>query len=239
MIIEFCRSYFYWDTEKTKTSFYEAADRKHTVIRWTVIVLLIVLGASILALNLDDLRAYEQAVREPILVEAEISVKEEGWWSDSYMMYLSYSYDGMDYEGVPYRGNQNPATPYRAGEKLTVALDPRDHGQLAMRMVKTGRINAAIVMLSVGLGLLAYFLALRCEAFRSKREEKAARYSWNKGRPDYILDSALFVAPVLVLAMLGMGIIFPAAFGIGPFLTTGLLAILGSALYFTTKTFRK
>lgn len=239
MIVKFGESYFFWDTDKTKTSFYEASDRKHTLIRWMVIVLLIVMGAGILAWNLDDLRAYEWAAREPILVEAEISVADEGWWTESYMMYLSYSYDGVDYEGVRYMGNQNPATPKRAGEKLTIALDPRDPGKLAMRMVNSERINGAVVMLSAGLGLLAYFLALRSEVFRCRREEKAARDICNQGKPDYILDTALFVVPILVLFELGMGIIFPAAYGIGPFLMTALPAIAGIPLYFTTRAFRK
>ena len=239
MIIEFGNRYFYWNEEKTKSAFYEASDRKHTVIRWVVIVLLIAMGVGILASNLDELRAYEQAAREPILVEADITIVENGWWDEHYTAFLSYTYEGVDYEGVPYWSHQHLDLVQRLGDTVTVALDPRDHGQLVKNMLKTGRINAAIVMLSIGLGLLAYFHALRNEIFRRRREEKAARYSWNKGRPDYILDSALFVAPILVLALLGMGIIFPAAFGMGPFITTALLAVLGSALYFTVKPFRK
>ena len=239
MIIEFGNRYFYWNEEKTKSAFYEASDRKHTVIRWMVIVLLIVMGAGILALNLDDLRAYEKAVEEPILVDGEISVVDEGWWSESYVMYLTYSYDGVEYEGVPYRSSKNPETPKRAGEKVTVSLDHRNHGQLARNILKTGRIKAAIVMLSAGVGLLAYFLALRSEAFRAKREEKASQHTWNKGKPDYVLDTALFVVPVLVFIELGMGIIFPAAFGIGPFVATAVTAFAGTVLHFALKISRK
>lgn len=239
MLIKFGESYFYWDEEKTKTAIYEATDRKHTVIRWTVIVLLIAMGFGVLALNLDDLRAYEKAVEEPLLVEGEISVVDEGWWSESYVMYLTYSYDGVEYEGVPYRSSKNPETPQRAGEKVTVSLDHRNHGQLARHILKTGRINAAIAMLSVGLGLLAYFLALRSEAFRAKREEKAAQHTWNKGKPDYVLDTALFVVPFLVFIELGLAILFPAAFGIGPFVATAVTAFAGAALYFALKKSRK
>lgn len=239
MLIQFGESYFYWDEEKTKRAIYEANDRKHTLIRWTVIVLLIAMGVGILALNLDDLRAYERAVEEPILVEAVISVEENGWWDEHYTAFLSYTYEGVDYEGVPYWSHQHLDLVQRLGDTVTVALDPRDHGQLAMKMVKTGRINAAIVMLSFGIGLLAYFLALRSEAFRAKREEKAARHSWNKGKPDYVLDTALFVVPVLVLLELGLAVLFPAAFGIGPFVATGVSAFAGAAIYFALKVSRK
>ena len=188
MLIKFGESYFYWDEEKTKTAFYEATDRKHTVIRWTVIVLLIVMGVGILGLNLDDLRAYERAAREPILVDADITIVENGWWDERYTALLSYTVDGVDYEGVPYWSHQHLHLVERLGDTVTVELDPRDHGQLVKNMLKTGRINGAIVMLSVGLGLLTYLLALQNEVFRRKREEKAARYPWNKGKPDYVLD---------------------------------------------------
>lgn len=239
MLIEFAGHYFYWDEEKAKHAFYEADDRRHKLIRWTVVLLLIAVGVGILAGNLDDLRAHELAAREPIQVEATISVKEEGWWNDLYMMYLSYSYDGVDYEGVRYYGNQNPATPYREGETVIVALDPRDHGQLAEKILKTGRINWAIGMLSLGLGLAAYFLALRSETFYRKREEKAAQHSGDRGRPDYILDTAIFTGPILVLVLLGFSLAFPTAFGIAPWVAVGLMAMLFLALRVTLKTFRK
>lgn len=239
MIIEFAQTYFFWNEEKTKRRFFESADRKHTVIRWTVVVLLIAMGAGILALNLDDLRTFELAAREPILVEAQISVVDEGWWSESYMMYLSYTYGGVEYEKVPYLGNQNPATPYREGETVTVALDPRDPGELVMHMLKSGQINAAMFMLSAGLGLMAYFLALRSEAFRRKREEKAARHSRNKGRPDYILDTVLFTVPILVMLILTMGAVFPEAYGGAHYIPLGLLALMGAAFYFPMKALQK
>lgn len=239
MLIQFGHSYFFWDEQKAIVSFFEASDRKHTVFRWTAVLLMIVLGAGVLVLNLDDLRACELSAREPILVEAEISVTDVGWWTESYKMCLSYTYDGVFYEGVPYLANQNPATPGRAGEKLTVALDPRDHGSLAMHILKSGWINAAIFMLSAGLGLMAYFLALRSEVFRRKREEKAAHHSWNNGRPDYILDSVKFTAPILVMFTLAIGAVFPAAYGGGQYITLGLLAIMGAAFYFSMKALQK
>ena len=54
--------------------FWEPSTAKHKRIKWTVIILTLFLSAFIFAINLDDIRTYEYACENPIIVEAEKKV---------------------------------------------------------------------------------------------------------------------------------------------------------------------
>lgn len=188
--------------------FFEPVDMRHRMVQWAAVLLLICLGAGMFLWNLDDLQICEQISREPLLVEAVISVeKESGLLSHYYTQYLSYTHNGIAYDRVIYRSNQNPGLWADDGETITISVDPRDPGKLAKKILNDTVIVGSILLTAAGAALAVYAAALRSGRFRRWRCRRSG-----KEDPDYLMDlvllTVLFIPPAFVVPSFLFPIVF-------------------------------
>jgi hypothetical protein len=205
--------------------FWEPDTTKHKCIKWGTILLVLLLGVSIFLTNLDDMQAYEYACKNPIIVEAKQTVKvTQSWFSGTtcYDLYLSYHYDGVDYNDILYRNTQNPNYMFADVDTITVAVAPNDPSIPIIRMFNEGPITFAVVLCLLGLSMLIYGILIELPLFRDWRirQENRRRAKWkphtcaNKfaTHPDYFRDLFMVFAPLAFISYIILEIIFPYTF---------------------------
>ena len=139
--------------------FWEPDTTKQKFVKWGTILLVLLLGVSIFLINLGDMVTYEYACKNPIIVEAKQTVKvTQSWFSGTtcYDLYLSYHYDGVDYNDILYRNTQNPNYMFADIDTITVAVAPNDPSIPIIRMFNEGPITFAVVLCLLGLSMLIY-----------------------------------------------------------------------------------
>ena len=203
--------------------FWEPSTAKHKRIKWTVIILTLFLSAFIFAINLNDIRAYEYACENPIIVEAEKKVVQtQGFlFEPCYEIYLSYTHNDVKYENVFLRSSRYDGTRRQNGEVVMVQVAPNDPSTPLLNMFNSTPVNLAVVLWSLGLSMLIYGSAIEFTAFRKWRVGKANRrgfFSRPYGKPmefaanpDYLRDAAMIFILVMVLNMAIFALIFPHA----------------------------
>ena len=205
--------------------FWEPVTTRQKCIKWTVILLVLSLGISIFLFKLDDIQAHEYACEHPVIVEGEQKVVEEhyGLTGGSYFeIFVSYSYDGVDYEDVYYRSSKNPSTRWDGGKSITIAVAPNDPGMPIRLMFNEDPVILAAVLWSLGFAALIYGIALEFPRFRNWRVScanrpaflsrpygKPVKYTAN---PDYPKDFVFFFVPIAFISAIILGFLFPYSF---------------------------
>lgn len=205
--------------------FWEPDTTKHKCIKWGTILLVLVLGVSIFLINLDDMQAYEYACKNPIIVEAKRTVKvTQSWFSGEscYDLYLSYHYDGVDYNDILYRYTKNSNYLFDDIDTIAVAVAPNDPSMPIRRMFNEEPITFAVVLCLLGLSMLIYGILIELPLFRDWRirQENRRRAKWkphtcaNKfaTHPDYFRDLFMVFAPIAFISYIILEIIFPYTF---------------------------
>lgn len=203
-------------------------------VRWTVVVLLVCLGIGIFLQNLDDLRNYEAACHDPVNVVAVISVEEErGWIGTYYCEYLSYTYDGAAYERVLYRTGESADSLLEDGNTITVTLDPRNPGALAIRMVSVGSLYLAVVLTGVAAALGLYCLALQSSRFYAWRVRRVKKRK--ACGPAYARDVFLLTLALIFLLGTALAMVFPSTCGLMALVLTFFCGLAGMFVPFYEK----
>ena len=205
--------------------FWEPDTTKHKCIKWGTILLVLLLGVSIFLINLDDMQAYEYACKNPIIVEAKQTVKvSQPRFSATtyYDLYLSYHYDGVDYNDILYRSTQNPNYLFDDIDTITVAVAPNNPAIPVIRMFNEAPITFAVAMWYLGLSMLIYGILIEFPSFRDWRicQENHRRAKWkphtcaNKfaTQPDYFRDLFIDLIPIVFISQIILSIIFPYTF---------------------------
>lgn len=198
--------------------FFEPVTPRQKTIKWVTVLLIVFIGTGIFLLNLDDVIAYEELVKNPVYVQATISVEQEGFLIVSYPMYLSYSYAGKTYEKVPYKANQNKLNLRDDGKSLTVAINPDDPTQLASKMVNRFLFDASLLIIVIGYALLFYGIAIEIEPFRNWRSKKTKGKDCIMENPDYAKDVFLISLVMILSLTLALALCFPNIYGLADIL---------------------
>lgn len=200
--------------------FWEPVTTKQKSVKWGIIYFLLLLGLSIFLINLDDLHAFAYACEHPIIVEAE---RKLVYTHEPYHdIYISYTYDGVQYEDIYYGYSKNPGIRWDGVKTLTVALDPNDPGTPVEYMYHATPAALGVVLWSLGLSMLIYGTLLEFPAFRAWRVRKAnhpgflsrpygkpTAYSAN---PEYLTDFVVISVPIFVVHAILLMFIFPYTF---------------------------
>lgn len=200
--------------------FWEPNTTKQKCIKWGTIILILLLGISIFFLNLDDIQTYEYARKNPIIVEAERKVVYAG--SYYYDIYLSYTYDGVNYEDIYYDYSKNSSIMWDGVETITVALAPNDPGVPIRNMFNAAPISFGVVLWALGLSMLVYGIAIDFPLFRQWRVRQANKPGFlsrpygkpNKytEKPDYLKDFVFIFVPTVLISLIILGFSFPYTF---------------------------
>ena len=208
----------------TLKDYFEPKSLFHAAIKWVSIILCILFGLGTFLVNLEDMQAYEDACKSPVVVEATKSVvfTRGITGSLSYDTQLSYSYNEIHYSNVPYQSSRSPLTLDYRGEVITVAINPNNPGELMCDMFPEGMVFFAVVIWSIGLSLLIYGIAIKIETFRDWRIERAnhrgflsrlfpssIRYEPN---PDYLKDTFFILLLVFSISAILLKFLFPYVF---------------------------
>ena len=194
-------------------------------LRIGIALALLLAGLGLFLWQMDDVAALEQSCRDPIVVEAVIDVVEYN--SGSYDEYVSYTCDGVPYERVFLRSRKSHEAPNDEGNRISITLDPRNHGALAKYMVSMECWNLSLELLSLGLAVFGYGFALRKPKIRQWLVRQSFRREREQEQPDYPVDLA-FVT-ILMLGLLGLLLwgVFPMAVGGSVALVAGMLLGFG------------
>ena len=202
----------------TLCSYLDADTNSKRIVKWTAIVMLILLGFGLFAWNLEDIRTHEYACANPVYVQATIHVREATPFfslSTYYERLLSYEYNGQTYQDVRYAFNQNPYAPSYDGTVITVAIDPSHPGRLVSHILNETAVSWCPAVIAFGLTLLVYGLAIENSQFREKRVEKAnKRRSIHTADPDYLYDIFWIFLILLIVIMTVLCLLFPYTYGI-------------------------
>lgn len=194
-------------------AFLQPTSMRNKIIKLIAALLLLVVGIGMLLFNIPDALAYEQACKDPILVEAVISVDEvladDVWYRPvpRWEMYLSYEYNGKEYQDVYYYGRQNPYYSDREGEVVTVALNPKNPGELRMQMVNI-TFSYSVVPISAGLALLIHGILIDLDSYGQWRKSLAEKYP-KLLSIDALKDVVVIFVLLMFLSHLILKFIFP------------------------------
>lgn len=205
-------------------NFFESPGKRR--LRLGIACLLILVGLWGFVGQLDDVAAYEQACREPIAVEAVIDVVEYN--SGSYEEYVSYTCEGVRYERVFLRHRKSHLALDDDGERITVTLDPRDHGTLTRHMIREERWHISLGMMALGLAMLVYCGLLGNERLRSWLVSHGSIEGRELDQPDYPVDMAVLTILCYLVMAMGLWGLFPLAVGFAPTLAAGLTLVTGA-----------
>jgi len=192
----------------TLSTFFEPETTLQRVVKWTAIGLVLCLGLGLFLVNLPDLIAYNEVCKEPVYVEATISVRMES--SQYYDEYLSYEYENTMYKDIYYRHVKSWVA-NEPGTIITVAINPNNPAQLVEHMVQDDFLQLSLLIFSVGLAMLLYGIAIEFAAFRNWRLAKAIRKSSRAIEPDYLMDMFVLSALVAAIVFTVMVLRFPYA----------------------------
>lgn len=205
--------------------FWEPHTTKQRFIKWGIIVFLLLLSIFIFLINLDGLMAYENACNNPVYVQATITVRRSTGLTasvGSLDAVLSYNYDGVQYQDVYYRGNQNPRMWDDHGDTITVAVNPKNPSQLVKWMLNEMTVLFSILLWALGLSMLVYTIALDIPVFytwRIRAANKPPFLSRPYGKPspvvfkpDYIKDIAVLIILICIVTIVILSLIFPHTF---------------------------
>lgn len=193
----------------TAKRFFEPETTCDSVIKWTAICLLILLGLGLLLINLDDLIVYEKACDDPIYVQGTVSVSYNPGSNREFVEKLSYSYNGVEYQDVFYRSVANGKYASEEGKIISVAINPKNPGELLQHMVNSGFVVASLILMCLGIALLVYGIAIENDTFRNWRRTCGAKDAYGERKPRYGMDVLLTFVVVLAVGLVAMCIIFP------------------------------
>ena len=208
----------------TLKDYFEPKSLFHAAIKWVSIILCILFGLGTFLVNLEDMQAYEDACKSPVVVEATKSVvfTRGITGSLSYVTQLSYSYNGIYYSNVFYQSSRSPSTLDYRGEVITVAINPNNPGELMCDMFPEGRVIFAVVIWSIGLSLLIYGIAIKIETFRDWRIDRANHRGFlsrlfpgpmqYQENPDYLKDSFFLALLIHCVSKVILIVLFPSTF---------------------------
>ena len=208
----------------TLKDYFEPKSLFHAAIKWVSIILCILFGLGTFLVNLEDMQAYEDACKSPVVVEATKSVVFTRGITGtlSYVTQLSYSYNGIYYSNVPYQSSRSPSTLDYRGEVITVAINPNNPGELMCDMFPEGRVIFAVVIWSIGLSLLIYGIAIKIETFRDWRIDRANHRGFlsrlfpgpmqYQENPDYLKDSFFLALLIHCVSKIILIVLFPSIF---------------------------
>ena len=208
----------------TLKDYFEPKSLFHAAIKWVSIILCILFGLGTFLVNLEDMQAYEDACKSPVVVEATKSVvfTRGITGSLSYVTQLSYSYNGIYYSNVPYQSSRSPSTLDYRGEVITVAINPNNPGELMCDMFPEGRVIFAVVIWSIGLSLLIYSIAIKIDTFRDWRIDRANHQGFlsrlfpgpmqYQENPDYLKDSFFLALLIHCVSKIILIVLFPSIF---------------------------
>lgn len=216
----------YWNDAQL-FSFFETPGKRR--LRVGIALVLILVGVVLFCWQMDDVAALELSCREPIEVEAVIDVVPYN--SASYDKYVSYTYEGVQYERVFLYHTKSHLAMDDDGATITVTLDPRDHGALTQHMVNEEAVFGGMVLAALGLAGLLYSAFLGNEKLRSWLVRHGRPENRELDQPEYLVDVAVLTVLVYLVMTVGMWAVFPLAMGFGPTLGAGFALVMGTAFW--------
>ena len=206
-------------------NFWEPKTKGQICIKWSVILLVLILSFSVFCFNLDKIQAYEYALQNPVILEAEKEVVST-MSATGYDIYVSYSYDGFEYDHIYYgrystdKGDSDII--YSRKDPMVIAVDPANPGVPIKFMFQEFPVLLAVVLWSLGLASLIYGTALEFPKFRQWRVTCANRpgfFSRPYGKPekttehpDYVKDTVFIWLPIYFVHAIVLGFTFPNTF---------------------------
>ena len=205
--------------------FWEPETPRQALIKWGVSLLTLALGICIFLHNLDGLQAYEYALQNPLILEAEKEIVPT-MSATGYDIYASYRYGGVEYQHIYYgrystdRGDADII--WSPGAPIVIAVDPNHPGVPIKFMFREITVFISVVLASLGFASLLYGAALEFPRFRKWRVARANRpgfFSRPYGKPvnssehpDYLKDAAFTWFSVLFTFTMILGFLFPNTF---------------------------
>lgn len=115
-----------------------------TVIGIMIICAMPIVAGYLFVTGVMDCQEYSEVYKDPVWVEATVTLHDE--YEDSegdtdYYSYVSYTVDGVYYKNVDFEteNSKSDLTPY--GTRLRLAVNPRDHSQLLRNLARPGFVT--------------------------------------------------------------------------------------------------
>lgn len=186
-----------------------------TVIGIVAICVMPIVAGYLFVTGVMDCQEYSEVYKDPVWVEATVTLHDEYEDSDGdtdYYSYVSYTVDGVYYKNVDFETENSKSDLTPCGTRLRLAVNPRDHSQLLMNLAGPGVVAVTGTAVAATLAAILWVL-------RRRRLSKEA-YLLNDDeviRKDIrAAISARFFRPLWFFAavmMAALCVIYPMIFG--------------------------
>lgn len=133
-----------------------------TVIGIVVICAMPIFAGYLFVTGVMNCQEYSEVYKDPVWVEATVTLHDEYEDSDGdtdYYSYVSYTVDGVYYKNVDFETENTRSDLTPCGTKLRLAVNPRNHAQLLMNLAQPGVV--AVTGTAVAATLAAILWVLR------------------------------------------------------------------------------